>query len=82
MKENSVKDLFAELEKELPPIVFRNWKDWKKYIPYSPRTLANMDSLGTGPDERVKVGRVVGYPRESMMRFLKANSSFTAKQRE
>jgi len=74
MKESRVKAVFAELEKELPPIVFRNWTDWKKYIPFSPRTLANMDSLGTGPDERVLVGRVIGYPRESLIRFLRTKT--------
>jgi len=42
---------FSELEKSLPPIVFRNWAKWGDYIPYSPRTLANKDSMG-GNDNR------------------------------
>jgi len=65
------KDVLAELENELPPIVFRNWKEWKKYLPLSPRYIANLDSLGTGPDEKVMVGGITGYPRGSMMRFLR-----------
>jgi len=64
-------DVFTELERELPPIIFRNWKDWGKYIPISPRYMANLDSKGVGPDERVFIGGVSGYPRQSLIRFLK-----------
>lgn len=71
MTEERVQNVFAGLEQELPPIVFRNWKDWKKYLPVSPRYVANLDSLGTGPDEKVMIGGVTGYPRESIIRFLK-----------
>jgi len=70
MSENIIKELFADLGKNLPTIVFRNWKDWRKYIPYSPRYVANLDSLGTGPDEKVMVGGIAGYPKESLIRFL------------
>lgn len=63
-------DLFAALERELPPIVFRNWENWKKYLPISPRYMANLDSLGQGPDEKVMVGGITGYTRESIIRFL------------
>lgn len=28
----------------------------------SPKSLANLDSLGKGPSRRVKLGRRVGYP--------------------
>jgi len=71
MTEERIEVVLADLEKELPPVVYRNWEDWRRYIPYSPRYVANLDSLGTGPDERLMVGGVTGYPRESMMRFLK-----------
>jgi hypothetical protein len=66
-----VETFLTEIEKELPPIVFRNWKRWRDVLPMSPRTLANQDSLGTGPKERVYMGRAVGYPRASFMQYLR-----------
>jgi len=65
---------FSELEQELPPIVFRNWARWRDFIPYAPRTLANEDSRGTGPKERILCGRVVGYPRKGLIEWLKERS--------
>jgi len=62
---------FEELEKELPPIVFRKWARWRDVIPYAPRTVANEDSRGTGPKERIQCGRVVGYPRKALIEWLK-----------
>jgi len=62
---------FSALERELPAIVFRNWKRWGDFIPYSPRTLANEDCCGTGPRERIKVGHVVGYPRAALIAWLR-----------
>ena len=34
------------------------------------RTLANEDSLGTGPKDRVKVGRKVAYPVKSLIAYM------------
>ena len=65
----SIRDL---LEPVLPPIVFRNHPRFKELTGFSPRTLANRDALGTGPDQRMTVGRVVGYPRESLIRWMEA----------
>lgn len=58
------------LEPVLPPIVFRNNPKFKEWTGLSPRTVANEDSRGTGPDQRIIVSRVVGYPKESLLRFL------------
>ena len=66
---------FSELEKRLPPIVFRNWRGWQDVLPIAPRTLANEDSLGTGPREKIMVGRVVGYPRAALIEWLKERST-------
>lgn len=65
---------FTELARALPPIVFRNWSRWRDIIPYSPRTLANEDSLGTGPKEKIMCGRVVGYPRAALLEWLMERS--------
>lgn len=66
---------FSELERILPPVVFRTYPRWKELIPYSPRSLANYDSLGTGPAERIRVGRVVGYPRAALLEWLRQRST-------
>lgn len=63
----SIRDL---LEPELPPIVFRNHPQFKELTGYSPRTIANYDSVGAGPAQRITLGRVVGYPRDSLIRWL------------
>lgn len=48
--ENETKTVdFSELERVLPPIVFRNWRGWRDVLPIAPRTCANEDSKGTGP---------------------------------
>ncbi len=36
----------------------------------APRTLANLDSLGEGPAERVKLGGRVGYPVRPFVKWL------------
>ena len=65
---------FSELEKVLPPIVFRNWRGWRDVLPIAPRTLANEDCLGTGPKEKVMCGRVCGYPRAALISWLRERS--------
>lgn len=73
MKE--MKDInFTDLEKALPPIVFRNWKGWRDVLPIAPRTLANEDSMGRGPREKIMIGRVVGYPRAALIDWLRQRS--------
>jgi hypothetical protein len=66
---------FTELEKALPPIVFRNWARWRDLLPVAPRTVANEDSLGRGPRQKIMVGRVVGYPRAALIEWLKERST-------
>jgi hypothetical protein len=65
---------FSELEKVLPPIVFRNWPRWRDVLPIAPRTVANFDSLHTGPKEKIMCGRVVGYPRAALIAWLRERS--------
>lgn len=66
-------DLSA-LREILPPFIPRNWKDWKKFIPVAPGTLANADSRGTGPEGRILIGNVVAYPRDALIAWLEARS--------
>ena len=64
------KDLFAGLLKELPPILFRNHPKFKELTGMSPRSVANMDCCGSGPQKRVLIGRVIGYPRDAFVEWL------------
>lgn len=74
MEQEKQKVDFTELEKVLPPIVFRNWYRWRDVLPVAPGTVANDDSLGRGPKEKIMCGRVCGYPRTAMIDYLQAKS--------
>lgn len=65
---------FTELEKALPPIVFRNWRGWRDVLPLSPGGMANLDAIGQGPKERLICGRVTGYPRRALVEWLRNRS--------
>jgi hypothetical protein len=40
----------------------------------SKRYCANLDCLGLGPEGRIRVGRKIAYPVESVIRFLEARA--------
>ena len=69
-----IETVLAEIEKVLPPVVFRNWYKWKDVFPMSPRSVANDDVLKIGPKEKIYMGRNAGYPRASLMAYLRAKS--------
>jgi hypothetical protein len=71
--ENQRPDLSALL-KELPPFVTRTFPRFRELTGYSPRTLANFDCLGQGPEKRIMLGNVVAYERESLIEWLEARS--------
>ena len=54
------------------PLIARNQKQLDKFSGglLNARTLANADSLGIGPKGRVKVGRKVAYPTNSLAEWL------------
>lgn len=73
-EKKDIETVLAEIEKVLPPIVFRNWPRWKDVLPMSPRSVANDDVLKLGPKEKIYMGRNAGYPRSSLMEYLRAKS--------
>lgn len=77
--ETKMKSIREMLEPVLPPILFRNNPKFKEWTGFSPRTVANMDSIGTGPDDRLIVGRVCGYPSDSILRWLESRSRIISK---
>ena len=54
------------------PLVARNQKQLDKFSGgiLNARTLASEDSLGTGPQNRIKIGRKVAYPVESLIDWM------------
>ena len=69
--------VLATIAAELPPVVFRNWHKWRDVLPMAPRTVANDDSIGEGPKEKVFVGRNAGYPRTAFIEYLRKRIHFT-----
>lgn len=59
----------------LPPLISRNQVGKLTGGAISPKTLANLDSLGLGPRERIKLGRRVAYPTTVLLEWLEARST-------
>jgi len=67
-------DLSA-LRELLPPFVQRTHPRFKELTGFSPRTLANMDSLKqTAGIKRIMLGNTVAYERESLIAWLESRS--------
>lgn len=68
-----MKNQFANLLTNLPPIIARH--DIGKYLGglVSKGYLQNLDSEGRGP-QRIKIGRKVGYTREALVEWLVSRS--------
>jgi hypothetical protein len=62
--------LISQLRDALPTVVSRKAIEKQLSGLISHRTLANLDSLGKGPAERVRFGRSVGYPKEAFLSWL------------
>ena len=41
----------------------------------NPRTLANYDCLGTGPAEKIRLGKKIGYTVDSLIEWLNSRIS-------
>jgi predicted DNA-binding transcriptional regulator AlpA len=72
-KKTETADLSALLG-TLPPFVFRTTPRFRELTGFSPRSIANLDSKGEGPPERIMIGRSVAYPRESFVKWLETRS--------
>lgn len=66
--------LFQEMAERWPSNIVAR-RDIRKFTGglVTPGTMSNLDSLGQGP-ERVKVGRYVGYPIDSLVRWLESRA--------
>lgn len=61
---------FNTIEKSLPAVFTRRKASEALGGLIAPKTFANLDSSGQGPD-KIYMGKKVGYERESFMKWLK-----------
>jgi hypothetical protein len=63
-------NLLKEIRREMPSIVTRNHPKFKEWTGIGGRRMANLDSLGQGPEKRVLLGRTIAYPRDSLLAWI------------
>lgn len=69
----------SEILKELPPFVSRKHPRFKELTGYSPRSLANMDSLGmTKAVKKIMLGGAIAYEKNSLVAWLEERSRVIA----
>ncbi|MDM8215263.1 hypothetical protein QUW15_03690 [Desulfovibrio piger] len=62
--------IVALLEEQLPPIIARKDVARLTFGLVSAKTMANRDSLGTGPQERFRVGKEIWYHKKHFIEFI------------
>ena len=67
---------FINLIDDLPPLITRGNVAELLGIKLSAKTLANLDSLGEGPSERVKIGKEVAYPKRPLLIWMDKRTKF------
>lgn len=73
--QEKITDHLVKLRQAWPhPIVARRLCDKASGQTISPKTLANMDSAGAGPEGAFKIGGQVVYPAESFFNWLEARA--------
>jgi len=78
----------------MPNQVFQNLKDrWPSSIVarsevarfsgglLHPRTLANLDCLGQGPQGRLWIGRMVAYPVDNLLQWMNERARFSDEEK-
>ena len=67
---------FTDLSQNFPPTIARSKVSEYFGGAISSKTLANLDSLGQGPEGAFKVGRNVVYPTASLLNWLQQRTTF------
>ena len=69
-------DIFDKMEKKWPSVVVAR-SAMKEFTGggISPKTIANAEIEGKGPEGRFFIGRCVCYPVEEVVKWLRNNSS-------
>lgn len=72
LQSHFLNDLFISLENCLPPLFDRETASKSLGGIITPKTLANLDSLGKGPRYAMRIGKKVAYEKESFLDWLKS----------
>lgn len=64
------RELLDNLRRTLPPIFSRETASKMIGGIFSPRTLSNFDSAGTGPANKMHIGKKVAYGKEEFLAWL------------
>jgi len=59
----------------LPPFIARTDVSYYSGGLLNSKTMANFDSLGTGPAGRVRIGRKIGYEKNSLIAWLEGRAT-------
>jgi hypothetical protein len=62
--------ILKQLEHVMPPLIARTHPQFKTWTGVGGRRMANLDSLGQGPKERMLLGREIVYPREALLAWI------------
>lgn len=62
---------FSKLEASLPPVFSRELAAKHLGGILTAKTLNNIDYRGEGPETRVRIGKKVGYEKETFVRWLR-----------
>ncbi len=68
-----ITDLYREVKNDLPPLIARDQVGILLGGVISPKSLANLDSLGEGPT-RFRIGRKVVYKTEDLLSWLETRT--------
>lgn len=62
--------ILNELAHSLPPIITRQELERLTGGLLKARTLANLDSAGRGPSQKIRYGRKIAYERKALLAWL------------
>ena len=65
---------FTDLAEKLPPIIARSEVEKLLGGVISAKRLANLDSLGEGPKQRMRIGRKIAYRTEDLLEWLESRT--------
>lgn len=81
MNEEKIDVLIAELDRILPPVFARSKIDHYLGGLISPKYLATLDSTGKGPEEAIRCGRHICYPKKAFLCWLRKRMTTPEKRR-
>jgi len=71
-------DCFEQMKNNWPsPVVVRQQRHLDRFSGglLHARTMANLDSAGKGPKERIRMGKKVAYPVDSLIEWMRGRAA-------